>query len=87
MNKTSIKVIKRKDQVVAASVQTRNLRESKQSAAVVALGEEKTERWLYRKMADTVSSWIAERRKNKRREEMLAIRNLYGSESLFGKTI
>jgi hypothetical protein len=82
MNKTSIKVIKRKDASVAAGVQIRNLREAKQAAS--AFGEENTERRLRRKMADTVSNWIAERRENKRSEEISAFRKLFGDEFLSG---
>ncbi len=83
MNKTSIKIIKRKDASVAANGEIQNLREPKLTAA---FSEEKTERRLHRKMADTVSNWISERRENNRAEESLAIRRMFGTESLFGKT-
>jgi hypothetical protein len=42
------------------------------------------ERRLRRKMADTVSNWIAERRENKRSEEISAFRKLFGDEFLSG---
>jgi hypothetical protein len=83
MNKTAIKVIKRKDASVAANGETLSLSEPKLTAT---FGDEKIEGGLRRKMADTVSNWIAERRKNKRAEEAAAFRNLFGDESLFGKT-
>ena len=83
MNKTAIKIIKRKDAKAAAEVKTQNAGETK---SVVATSGEKFERSLHRKMADTVSNWIAEQRENKRSEEISAFRKLFGDESLFGKT-
>jgi hypothetical protein len=41
---------------------------------------------LHRKMADTVSNWISERRENDRSKEISAIRKLFGDESLLSKT-
>ncbi len=70
MNKTSIKVIKRKDVEVMANVKTQSTWETKQ---VAAFSEEQIERCLHRKMADTVSNRIAERRENNRAEEISAI--------------
>ena len=83
VNKTSIKIIKRKDTEVMAGVKTQNSCKTKSAAA---MSEEKFERSLHRKMADTVSNWIAEQRENKRSEEISAFRKLFGDESLFGKT-
>ncbi len=83
VNKTSIKVIKRKDAEAMAMGKTQNTCETKQAAA---LSGEKVERRLHRKMADTVSNWIVERRENNRAEEISAIRRMFGSEPLFGKT-
>ena len=78
MNKTAIKIIKRKDARVLANVKTQNLSEPKPAPA----SGEKLERNLHRKMADTISSWIAERRENKRSEESSAFRKLFGDEVL-----
>ena len=83
MNKASIKIIKRKDAEAAADIEIQDTHETK-SAAAMSGG--KGERSLRRKMADTVSKWIVERRKNKRSEEVSAIRNLFGSEFSPGKT-
>ncbi len=83
MNKTSIKIIKRKDAEAIANVKTRNLSEPK---LVAAMSGEKIERCLHRKMADTVSNWIAERKENNRAEEISAIRMMFGSESLLSRT-
>jgi predicted ATP-binding protein involved in virulence len=60
VNKTSIKIIKRKEAEAAAEVKTQNAGETKSAAA---MSERKFERSLHRKMADTVSNWIAEQRK------------------------
>ncbi|MDQ3181873.1 MAG: hypothetical protein M3Q33_15320, partial [Acidobacteriota bacterium] len=79
-----IKVIKQKDVAVSALAKTQSMRQPKQEAA---FGEEKIERRLRRKMAETVSNWISERREKNRAEEILAIRRIFGSESLFGKTV
>ncbi len=83
MNKTSIKIIKRKDAEAAADFKTQNTHKTK-SAAVVS--GKKIERRLHRKMADTVSNWISERRENNRSKEISAIRKLFGDESLLSKT-
>jgi hypothetical protein len=83
VNKTAIKIIKRKDAESAAEIKTQNAGETK-SAAIMS--EEKVERSLHRKMADTVSNWIAERRANNRTKEISAIRQLFGDESLLSKT-
>lgn len=83
MNKTSIKIIKRKDAAAAANVEAQN--PSGQKLAAVMSGE-KIEHRLHRKMADTVSNWIAECRKNNRDEEVSAIRRVFGSESFLSKT-
>lgn len=83
MNKTSIKVIKRKDAEALANFKTRNLSEPK---LVAAMSGEKIERRLHRKMADTVSNWIAERKESNRTKEISAIRKLFGDESLLSRT-
>ena len=82
MNKTSIKIIKRKDAETAANVKTQSSCKTKSAAA---MSGEKVERSLHRKMADTVSSWIAEQRENKRTEEISAFRKLFGDEFLSGR--
>ena len=79
MDKTAIKIIKRKDTEAAASGKTRNPSDPKPAAAMRG---EKIEPHLRRKMADTVSIWIAERRENKRAEEISAFRKLFGDEFL-----
>ncbi len=84
MNKTSIKVIKRKDARVSTNVKTQSTCDIKTTAA---FSEEKIERRLHRKMADTVSNWIAERRENNRAEEISAIRKMFGSESLLSEIV
>jgi hypothetical protein len=83
VNKTSIKIIKRKDASVVVNGETQNLREPIPTAA---FSEEKIERRLHRKMANTVSNWISERRENNRVEEISAIRRMFGSESFLSKT-
>lgn len=83
MNKTSIKVIKRKDAEAAVNVKTKNTGKTKLTATV---SEEKIERNLHRRMVDTVSNWITERRENNRNEVVSALRNLFGDESLLNKT-
>ncbi len=66
-----------------ANDKTQDLSEPK---LVATISGEKIERHLHRKMADTVSNWIAERRENNRAEEISAIRKMFGSESLYSKT-
>jgi hypothetical protein len=83
VNKTSIKIIKRKDAEAMANDKTQDLSEPK---LVATISGEKIERHLHRKMADTVSNWIAERRENNRAEEVSAIRLMFGSESFLSKT-
>ena len=84
VNKISIKVIKRKDVRAAANVEAQSACETKIAGA---LSEKQRERRLHRTMADTVSNWISERREHKRVEESSAIRRMFGSESLIGKTV
>lgn len=79
MNKTSIKVIKRKGTEVMENAQTRNECEPKESAPI---SEEKIERRSRREIVDTVSTWISERRENNRLEEIAAIRKIFGGEPL-----
>jgi len=83
VNKTSIKIIKRKDAEAAANVEARNLSESKLAAT---MSGEKIEPRLHRKMANTVSNWIAEQRENNRAEEISAFRKLFGDEFLSSRT-
>ena len=83
MNKISIKVIKRKDTEAMANDKTQDLSELK---LVDKMSGDKIECCLHRKMGDTVSNWIAERRENNRAEEISAIRRMFGSESVLSKT-
>lgn len=83
MNKTSIKIIKRKDAKAGANVGEQDLSGLKLSAEI---NGEKSERSSRRKMADTISKWIVERRENKRSEEISAFRKLFGDEFLSGRT-
>ena len=83
MNKASIRIIKRKDAEAAADVKTQNTRETKSAAA---MSREKVELSLRRKVAETVSNWISERKENNRSKEISAIRKLFGDESLLSKT-
>jgi hypothetical protein len=80
---TSIKVIKRKDASVALNGETQSTSEPE---LLATMSGEKNERRLHRKIADTLSNWIAERRENNRAEEISAIRKLFGDESLLSKT-
>jgi hypothetical protein len=82
VNKTAIKIIKRKDAKAAANDKAQNLSESKLAAT---MSGDKIERRLHRKMAATVSNWIAECRKNNRAEEVSAFRKLFGDDFLSGK--
>ena len=83
MSKTSIKVIKRKDTEEMGKDKTQDPSEPN---LVAAMSEGKVEHLLHRKIADTVSNWIAERRENRSVEEISAIRQMFGSESLLSKT-
>ncbi len=83
MNKTSIKIIKRKDAEAMANDKTQDLSEPKLAAT---MSGEKIERRLHREMADTVSNWIAERKENNRIKDISAIRKLFGDESLLSRT-
>ena len=65
MNKTSIKVIKRKDAEATANARIQNAREPKQTATP---DEEKIKRRSQREIVGTVSNWISERRENNRIE-------------------
>ncbi len=83
MNRTSIKIIKRKDAEAMANDKTQDLPKLKVAAA---MSGKRIERRLHRKMADTVSNWIAERKENNRTKEIFAIRKLFGDESLLSRT-
>jgi len=83
VNRTSIKVIKRKDAEVVANAETQNRQVTEQAAA---FSEIKIERRLHRKMADTVSDWIAERKESNRIKEISSIRKLFGDESSLSRT-
>lgn len=81
MNKTSIKVIKRKDAEATANVEPQSACEP----TTVPASEEKIERHSRREIVNTVSSWISERRENNRHEEIAAIRKIFGNETLLGE--
>ena len=82
MNKILIKVIKRKEAEVMRNVELESVCEPKPAAT---LSKEKIERNLHRKIVDTVSNWISERRENNRIEDSSAIRKMFGDESLLSK--
>ncbi len=82
MNKTSIKIIKRKDAGATAEIKTQNTHETRSAAAMRG---EKVERSLHRKMAGRVSNWISERRENNRIEQIAAIRKIFANEHLLGQ--
>lgn len=82
MNKISIKVVKRKDAEVLANAKTRSAFAPKHNAPV---NEEKVKRHLRRQIVETISNWIPEREKNKRIEEIAAIRKFFGSETLLSE--
>ncbi len=82
MNKTSIKVIKRKDAEIMANAKTQRASEAKQTAPV---SEERIELHSRREIVGTISSWISERRENNRLEKIAAIRQMFGSEPLLSK--
>ncbi len=84
MNKTPIKIIKRKDVEAMANDKAQDLSEP---SLVATMSGEKIERRLHRKMANTVSNWIADRREINRIKEISAIRKLFGDESLLSKTV
>ena len=79
MNKTSIKVIKRKDAEAVKSACEPN--EIVNENNVTA---EKTERRSRREIVDTVSNWITERKENNRHEEIAAIRKIFGNSPVLG---
>jgi hypothetical protein len=83
VHKTSIKIIKRKDAEAMANDKTQDLPEPE---LVATMSGEKIERRLHRKMAATVSNWIAERKESNRIKEISAIRKLFGDESLLSRT-
>jgi hypothetical protein len=82
VNKTSVKVIKRKDAQAMANVEAQSACEPNQTAPV---SEEKVERRSRREIVDTVSSWISEKREKNRHEEIAAIRKIFGNETLLGE--
>lgn len=79
MNKTSIKVIKRKDAEAAANAKTQNADAPKQTAHA---SEEKNERRSRRKIRGTISTWISERRENNRIEKDAANGEIFGNRFL-----
>jgi hypothetical protein len=83
VKKTLIKVIKRKDVEVLVNTKTKTTSETEPTTK---FNEEKVERRLHRKMANTVSNWISERKENNRIKEISAIRRLFADESLLSKT-
>lgn len=78
MNKTSIKVIKRKDAEATANAKTQNAA-LKQTAHE---SEEKNERRSRRKIRGTISTWISERRENNRIEKDAANGEIFGNRFL-----
>jgi hypothetical protein len=82
VNKTSIKVIKRKDAQVMENAEPQSACEPNQSAPA---SEEKIERRSRREIVDTVSSWISERKEKNRVEEIAAIRKIFGNEPLLSE--
>ena len=65
------------------NAKTQNTSEIKPTAK---FSEEKIERRLHRKIANTVSNWISDRKESNRTKEISAIRKLFGDESLLSKT-
>ncbi len=74
MNKTSVKVIKRKDAVTAEPEMA--------SEPKAMLNQENVERRSRREMVNTVANWITERREKRRVEEVAAIRKIFGEPLL-----
>ena len=79
MNKTSIKVIKRKDAEATANAKIQNAREPKQTATP---DEETIKRRSHREIAGTVSNWISERRENNRIEKDAANGEIFDNKDL-----
>ena len=79
MNKTSIKVIKRKDAEATANARIQKAREPKRTATP---DEEKIKRRSHREIVGTVSNWISERRENNRIEKDAANSEIFGDEFL-----
>jgi outer membrane protein TolC len=79
VNKTSIKIIKRKDAEAAATAKIQNADAQKETAEA---NEEKKERRSRREIGDTISNWISDRRENKRTEEDTANSEIFGDKSL-----
>jgi hypothetical protein len=84
VNKTSIKVIKRKDAEMMAKAEPQNACEPSQEEAI-HLTEDQIERRARREIVDTVSSWITERKQKNRIEEIAAIRKIFGNEPLLSE--
>lgn len=82
MNKTSIKIIKRKDAQILINTKTQSACKPKQSASI---SEEKTGRRARREIVATVSDWISERRENNRTEQSNAFRKMFGNESMLSE--
>ena len=83
MNKTLIKIIKRKDAEMMANAKTQGACQPNQAAPV---SEEKTEWCSRRQIVGTISNWISERRENNRTEQIAAIRKMFGNGSPLGET-
>lgn len=77
MKKILIKIIKQKDVKGWRNVKTQISFAAKQTAPK---SEEKSERHSRREIVETISNWIPERKKNKRLEELAAIRQFFGNE-------
>ncbi len=82
MNKTSIKIIKRKDAQIMVNTKTQSACKPKQSALV---SEEKTRRRARREIVATVSDWISERRENNRTEQINAFRKMFGNKPVLSE--
>ena len=82
MKKILIKIIKRKDVEAMANAKTRSAGELEQT---LSGSEEKIERRSRRALVKAISSWIPERGKNNRVEEIAAVRKFFGIEPLPGE--
>ncbi len=82
VNKTLIKVIKRKDTEATANAKSQSACKPKQA---MPFSTEKIERRSRRELADTISNWIYERRENNRIEKIAAIRKMFGNKPLLSE--
>jgi len=82
VNKTSIKIIKRKDAETMINAKTQSAFEPKRAAP---FSEEKTRRGARREIVATVSDWISERRENNRTEQINAFRKMFGNKPVLSE--